>query len=40
MEGIAEKLGFIKVLAVTVCAKLGVGIKTGHKKACIPANFQ
>jgi hypothetical protein len=29
MIRIAEKLGFMKVRAVTVCAKVGLGRKTG-----------
>ena len=28
----AEKLGIMKVRAVTVCAKVGLGRKSGHKK--------
>ena len=32
MIRIAEKLGIMKVRAVTVCAKVGLGIKTGIKK--------
>jgi len=35
-----KKLGFMKMQAVTVCAKVGIGRKAGHKKPCIPANFQ
>ena len=31
MIRIAEKLGFIKVWAVTVCAKSGIGRKMGLK---------
>jgi len=31
MIKIAEKLEFIKVRAVTVCAKVGIGRKAGHK---------
>ena len=33
MIRIAEKLGFIKVRAVTVCAKVGIGRKAGNKKS-------
>ena len=33
MLRIAEKLGFIKVRAVTVCAKVGIGRKAGNKKS-------
>jgi hypothetical protein len=40
MIRIAEKLGFMKVRAVIVCAKVGIGRKVGHKKPCMPANFQ
>jgi hypothetical protein len=40
MLTIAEKLGFIKARSVTVCVKTGLGRKVGHKKPCIPANFQ
>ncbi len=40
MPKIAEKLGFMKVRAVTVCAKAGIGRKAGHKKTCFHANFQ
>jgi hypothetical protein len=31
MIRIAEKLGLIKVRTVTVCAKVGIGRKAGHK---------
>jgi len=31
MIRIAEKLEFMKVRAVTVCAKVGIGRKAGHK---------
>jgi len=31
MAKIAEKLEFMKVRAVTVCAKVGIGRKAGHK---------
>jgi len=37
---IAEKLGFMKVLAVKVCAKAGIGRKVRHKKPCFRANFR
>jgi hypothetical protein len=37
---IAEKLGFMKVRTVEVCAKAGIGRKMGHKKAYIPANLR
>jgi hypothetical protein len=40
MPRIAEKLEFMKVRAVKVCAKAGIGKKAGHKKPCFPANFQ
>jgi len=40
MIRIAEKLGFMKMLLGRVCAKIGIGRKVGHKKPCIPANFQ
>jgi len=40
MIRIAEKLLFMKVRVVMVCAKAGIGRKVGHKKPCIPANFQ
>jgi hypothetical protein len=39
MIRIAEKLGFMKVRAVMVCAKVGLGRKTGHKKICLHAYF-
>ncbi len=29
---IVEKVGFMKVRAVKVCAKAGIGRKAGHKK--------
>jgi len=32
MTKIAEKLGFMKVLAVKVCTKAKIGRKVGHKK--------
>jgi len=31
MIRIAEQLEFVKVRAVTVCAKVGIGRKAGHK---------
>ena len=40
MKRIAEKLGFMKVRAAMVCAKVGISRKVGDKKPCIPANFQ
>jgi hypothetical protein len=40
MIRIAEKHGFVKVRAVMVYAKAGISRKVGHKKPCIPANFQ
>jgi len=40
MVRIDKKLGFMKVRAVMVCAKVGIGRKEGHKKPCLPANFQ
>jgi hypothetical protein len=39
MIRIAEKLGFMKVRAVAVCAKVDIGRKAGHKKACFHASF-
>jgi len=30
----------MKVRAVKVCAKVGIGRKVGHKKPCFLANFQ
>jgi len=39
MVRIAEKLGFIKVQAIMVCAKVGIARKVGHKKPCFPTNF-
>ncbi|MFC1781631.1 hypothetical protein ACFLZ8_05160 [Planctomycetota bacterium] len=32
MVRIDKKLGFMKVRAVMVCAKVGIGRKEGHKK--------
>ncbi len=40
MLKIAEKIEFMKIGAVTVCAKIGIGRKAGHKKTCFRANFQ
>ena len=40
MPRIAEKLELVKVRAVKVCAKVGIGRKAGHKKPCFPAIFQ
>jgi hypothetical protein len=40
MPKIAEKLEFMKVRAVPVCAKVGIGRKVEHKKPCFHANFQ
>ncbi|MGA2323923.1 MAG: hypothetical protein ABSG22_08755 [Sedimentisphaerales bacterium] len=40
MPKLAENLGFMKVGAVTVCAKAGIGRKEGHKKTSFHANFQ
>jgi len=40
MIRIAEKLGFIRVRAVAVCAKAGIGRKVGHRKPCFPANLR
>jgi hypothetical protein len=37
---IAEKLEFMKVLAVKVCAKAGIGRKVRHKKPCFRASLQ
>jgi hypothetical protein len=37
---ISEKSGFMKVRAVTVFAKTGIGRKAGHKKRCFHANFE
>jgi len=39
MIRIAEKHGFMKTRAVKVCAKVDIGRKAGHKKACFPTNF-
>jgi hypothetical protein len=39
MIRIAEKHGFMKTRAVKVCAKVGIGRKAGHKKACFHAYF-
>ncbi len=39
MIRIAGKLGFIRVRAVAVCAKVGIRRKVGHERACIPANL-
>jgi len=39
MLKIAEKLDFMKVRTVTVCAKTGIGRKVGYKKTCFQANF-
>ncbi len=40
MIKIAEKLGFMKVRAVMVYAKAGIGRKLGHKKPCFSANLK
>jgi len=40
MPRITEKLEFIKVRAVKVCEKAGIGRKAWHKKAFFRANFQ
>jgi hypothetical protein len=40
MIRIAKKLEFMTGCAVMVCAKVGIRRKVGHKKPCIPANFQ
>jgi hypothetical protein len=40
MFEIGEKPGFMKVRAVTVCTKAGIGRKAGQKKTCFYANFQ
>jgi len=40
MTKIVEKLEFMKAGAIKVYAKVGIGKKVGHKKTCIPANFQ
>jgi hypothetical protein len=39
MPSIAGNLEVMKVRAVTVCAKVGIGRKAGHKKACFHAYF-
>jgi len=39
MIRIAEKLGFMKAQSVTVCVRIGIGRKVGHKKPCILANL-
>jgi len=36
---VAEKLGLMKVRAVKVCAKAGIGRKAGHKKPYFRTNF-
>jgi hypothetical protein len=40
MIRIAEELGFMKVRAVMVCAKVGLRRKTGHRKICLHAHFR
>jgi hypothetical protein len=40
MIRIAEKVGFMKIRTVTVCAKVDISRKVGHKKPCIPANLR
>jgi hypothetical protein len=40
MPRIAEKLEFMKVRGITVCAKAGIGRKAGHKTTWCYANFQ
>jgi len=40
MTRIAEKLGFMKVLAVKVCTKAKIGRKVRHKKPCFRASLQ
>jgi len=37
---IAEKPEFMKVWAIKVCAKAGIGKKARHKKPCLRANVQ
>ena len=39
MIRIAEKLGVMKVRAIMVCEKVGIGRKVGHKKTCFHAYF-
>jgi len=39
MKSIAEKHGFIKARSVTVCVKVGIGRKVGHKEVCVLAYF-
>ncbi len=39
MIRIAEKLGFMKVRAAMVCARVGIGRKVRHKKPCIRRQF-
>ena len=40
MIRIAEKLGFMKVRAVMVHAKVDISRKVGTKRPCIPANLR
>jgi len=40
MPKVAGKLEFMKVRAVMVCAKAGIGRKAGHKKTRFHVNFQ
>jgi len=40
MIRIAEKVGFMKMRAVAVCAKIDISRKVGHKEPCICTNFQ
>jgi len=37
---VAEKLEFMKMRAVKVCPKAGVGRSPGHKNPCFRANFR
>jgi hypothetical protein len=38
--GFVQKLQFMKMRAVNVCAKAGIESKVRHKKPCFRANFQ
>ncbi|MGB2808453.1 MAG: hypothetical protein WBC22_11970 [Sedimentisphaerales bacterium] len=40
MTRIAEKLQFMKAIAISVYAKVGIGRTVVHKKPCIRKNFQ
>jgi len=40
MIRIAEKVGFMKIRTVAVCAKVDISRKVGTKRPCIPANLR